>query len=195
MKNKNATASFSMKGTWMRQFMLAAMVCLTLAFQTGCDEDDDGVSGVENQNLYAVDRDFVVNAAQSNLSEIEMGKLAVQKATDADVKNFGQMMIDMHTAAQNQLKTLGTNKKISIPDKLNDVKQAQQDQLNALSGAAFDKAYINGQVTGHQVTSGQFQMEIDNGQDPELKAYAVTNKPVVDDHLQRSINLKNTKKY
>ena len=149
--------------------------------------------GLGKKGLPAVDRNFVANAAQSNLSEIELGRLALQKATDTQVKEFAQMMVDMHTTAQNELKALGSNRNLTVADQLDEEHQSIRDQLSALSGVAFDKAYINGQVTAHQKTSAIMQTEIDNGQDGDVKAYATKSKPVVDQHLALAAFIKTSK--
>jgi putative membrane protein len=193
MKKMTTRSSFMQNQSWIRQLLLALAISMSLGLQTGCKEDD--VEEIINADLPAVDRNFVANAAQSNLSEIEQGQLALQKATDAGVREFAQMMIDMHTAAQNELKTLGTNRNLSIADRLDEEHQSIKDQLSALSGAAFEKAYINGQVTGHQKTSAMMQTEIDNGQDGDVKAYAVKSKPVVDQHLAQAASIKASKGY
>lgn len=189
MNNENGMIAWVRKAVWVRQMLLACLVCVSLGLQTSCKDDDDEIE-VINSNLPPVDRNFVVNAAQSNLSEIDMGNLALQKATNADVKAFAQNMVTMHTNAQNQLKTLGTTKNITIPDQLDEEHKAIRDRLNGLSGVEFDKAYINTQITGHQKTSAMMQTEIDNGQDNELKSYATVSKPVVDQHLTQAQEIK-----
>lgn len=181
------------KAAWVRQLMLMLAVGVALGFQTGCDNDDE--PGVENANLYAIDREFLEQAGQSNVAEIALGQLADQKAVDPDVKVYARRMITEHQAAQTELKALGNTKKWSVADQLNDVNRAKQEQLSALSGAAFDAAYMKGQVTGHQVTSAKFQMELDNGREADLKAYAAKYKPAVDDHLEEAIALVDVKNY
>jgi putative membrane protein len=174
------------------RFVAAIALFGMLTAQTSCKKDDDEEV---NASLPAVDRKFVDAAAQSNLSEIEQGNLALQKATDADVKSFAQMMVDMHTQAQTELKQLGTSQSFTVADQLDEEHQSIKDQLAAKSGDAFDKAYINGQVTGHQKTSAVMQTEIDNGMKMEIKAYATKSKPMVDTHLASAMQIKTEKQY
>jgi putative membrane protein len=193
MKKMNTRIACLHKQVRVRQVLLAFFVCICLGLQTSCKDDDE--DDLINADLPPVDRNFVANAAQSNLSEIELGQLALQKATDPQVKEFAQMMIDMHTPAQNELKTLGSNRNFTVADRLDEEHQSIKDQLSALSGAAFDKAYINGQVTGHQKTSAIMQTEIDNGQDADVKAYASKSKPMVDQHLALAVSIKTAKSF
>lgn len=193
MTKMNTMIAYLQKQVKVRQVLLAILVCICVGMQTSCKEDDE--DDLINADLPAVDRNFVANAAQSNISEIELGQLALQKAADSQVKEFAQMMIDMHTAAQNELKALGSNRKFTVADRLDEEHQSIKDQLSALSGADFEKAYINGQVTSHQKTSAIMQTEIDNGQDADVKAYAVKSKPMVDQHLSQAASIKAAKGY
>lgn len=170
------------RAAWVRQLMLALVVCATLGFTTGCKEDEDGPS-VENANLNPIDREFLEQAVQSNLTEIELGNLASQRATSPAVKQYAAMMVAEHTQAHTALKSLATAKKWTIQDVLNDENRTKRDNLNNLQAAAFDRGYMRSQVADHQVTSGKFATQIDQGTDPELKAYATQYKPGIDKHL------------
>ncbi len=180
--NNNGVACSIQRAAWVRQLMLALMLCVSVGFVSGCKEDEDGPS-VENANLNPIDREFLEQAVQSNLTEIELGNLAKARATDPQVKMYAQMMIDEHTAAHADLKNRAANKKWTIKDVLNDENQTKRDNLNNLAAAQFDLAYMKSQVADHQVTAGKFATQIDQGTDPDLKAYAQTYKPGIDKHL------------
>jgi putative membrane protein len=193
--NNNGVAFSIQRAAWMRQLMLALMVCLTLGFTTACDEDDDGVNNNANSQLDGVDRTFLEMAVQSNLFEIESSNLAKTKTSNPQVIAYADNMIKMHTTAQDAIKALAEKRKFSIATELNDKNKSIRNNLNALSGAEFDKAYINAQVTGHQATQADFQTEIDNGKDAELKAFAVQNKPMIDQHLVDALAIKNANNF
>jgi len=120
------------------------------------------------------------------VTEIELGNLAREKSTDTEVRNYAQSMIDEHTATQTELRSIGETKRLTVQNQLNELNQEKKNQLSALSGPAFDRAYMRSQVADHQVTSGKFATEIDQGRDNELKAYANKHKPAIDRHLQRA---------
>ncbi|CAA9278259.1 MAG: hypothetical protein AVDCRST_MAG56-3536 [uncultured Cytophagales bacterium] len=186
--NNNGAAFSIQRAAWVRQLVLALMLCASLGFVTGCKEDEDGPS-VENANLNPIDREFLEQAVQSNLTEIQLGQLAVQRATDSTVKRYAQMMITEHTAAHADLRNRATAQKWTIRDVLNDENQAKRDNLNNLQAAAFDRAYMRSQVADHQVTSGKFATQVDQGTNPELKAYATQYKPNIDRHLVEAQNI------
>jgi putative membrane protein len=188
MRIINGTKMNSM--VWKSLFSCALIA--TFLIQSGCKCDMDEEI---NAKLSAVDRTFVDAATQSNLSEIGKGNLALQKALDTDVKSYAQMMVDMHTTVQNELKQLGINHNFTIADRLDEEHQSLIDQLAAKTGADFDKAYMNGQVTGHHKTSALMQNEMENGQKSEVKAYATKSKDTMDSHLSQALQIKTTKGY
>ena len=126
---------------------------------------------------------FVEEASQGGYAEVEMGRLAVQKALDPEVKKFGQMMVDDHTKANTDLKTLAASKKLTIPSDLGS-SQKTYDKLKGLSGSDFDKAYVDAMVEDHETDVAAFEKQADNGSDPEIKAFAAKILPVLKKHLE-----------
>src|SRR5262245_34408909 len=61
------------------------------------------------------DQQFVKTVAGDNMAEVELGKLAEQKASRDDVKKFAQKMVDDHSKANDELKTLASSKNIMLP--------------------------------------------------------------------------------
>jgi putative membrane protein len=183
--NDNGAAFSIQRAAWGRQLMLALMLCVSVGFLTGCKEDEDGPS-VENANLNPIDREFLEQAVQSNLTEIELGNLAKARATNPTVKAYADMMVMEHTTAHTDLKNRAAAKKLTIKDVLNDENKTKRDNLNKLSAADFDRAYMRSQVADHQVTAGKFATQIDQGTDAELKLYAQQYKPNIDKHLSEA---------
>ena len=60
-----------------------------------------------------------------------------------------------------------------------------------MSGRAFDSAYMHNQVTDHQTTVANFQTELNQGQDQDVKNYANKNLPHIQIHLQRADSITN----
>src|ERR1039457_7497018 len=92
------------------------------------------------------DKDFILAAAQGGMTEVKLGELAAQKAMRDDVKAFGQMMVKDHSAINDDLKALAAQKGVTLPDRLDAKHQATVDEMSALTGAAFDDAYIAGMI-------------------------------------------------
>ncbi len=137
----------------------------------------------------AQDQTFVKQAAIGGMAEVQEGQLAVSKASAPDVKQFGQHMIDDHTPNNQELMTLAQQKGITPPAALDPKHSKQAAALQKKSGAAFDRAYIKGQVAGHQEMASVMQTEIQSGTDPDLKAFAQKTLQVVQEHLQMAQQL------
>src|SRR5439155_13209315 len=105
------------------------------------------------------DQTFVMDAAQGGMAEVELGKLAADKASNDDVKKFGQRMADDHGKANDELKTLAANKNITLPTDLDARDKALRDRLSKLSGPAFDRAYMQAMVNDHVKDVGAFKRE------------------------------------
>src|SRR5205085_8885052 len=95
------------------------------------------------------DRDFMTKAAIGGMEEVELGHLATQKAASNDVKQFGQRMVDDHSKAGNELKSLAAQKNVTLPTALDQAHQGDVDRLTKLSGAAFDREYMGMMVKDH----------------------------------------------
>lgn len=129
------------------------------------------------------DRAFYLKAAAGGMAEVETGKLAQEKGASEAVKNFGAKMEEDHTAANEKLMALAASKKIKLPKEPDAKHKAIQKNLSAKSGAAFDSAYIKGQIADHKATIALLEREITSGKDAEAKAFASETLPVVKAHL------------
>lgn len=127
--------------------------------------------------------DFMKAAAQGGMAEVEMGRLAASKAADPEVKKYGQMMVDDHSKANAELKTLAGKKNVTLPADLGS-HQATVDKLKGLSGADFDKAYVSAMVDDHEEDVGEFQSQADKSADADVKAFAAKTLPVLKNHLE-----------
>ena len=125
------------------------------------------------------------NAAEGGMSEVELGQLAQQKATNPTVKDFGAMMVTDHTAANDKLKAVAAAKQVSLPDSPSLMQKASKKKLDMMSGDSFDKSYVKSMIEDHKADIKQFQKEATQGKDPEVKAFAVATLPTLKVHLQK----------
>jgi len=135
---------------------------------------------------------FVSNALRGSLAEVELGKLAVEKSTNADVKKFGQRMVDDHAKAANDLKALAMTKQIQVPTSIGRDEQALRDRLSRLSGSAFDRAYIQAMLSDHVKDVTAFKNQADASPDADVKAFAASTLRTLQDHLDMVRNLDKT---
>lgn len=140
------------------------------------------------------DKKFVKEAALGGMTEVELGKLATQKASSDAVKQFGQKMVDDHTKANDTLKQVASKENISLPDTLDSKHQSRIDKLSKLSGDSFDKAYVKDQLKDHENDVREFQAESQSGTDPNIKAFASTTLPTLQQHLDLVKGLHNSTK-
>lgn len=145
-----------------------------------------GATGGSSSNMSPEDKEFVSNAGMSSLAEVQMGTLGVQKATHADVKAFAQRLVTDHTKANGELQQLATTKGLALPTELDGDHKSGLGHLNGLSGAEFDKAYMQHMVEGHEKTVADFDKASQNAGDPDLKGWAGQILPTLQDHLRQA---------
>lgn len=129
------------------------------------------------------DKDFLNEAAVGGLMEVQAGKIAVEKATNQRVKNFGAMMVKDHTKGNGELKVLASSKKIDVPSALDDKHQRKVDELNGTTKDNFDKTYIKQMVEDHQEDVDLFKKQSGSAKDPAIKAFASKTLPMLTMHL------------
>jgi putative membrane protein len=137
-----------------------------------------------SSKLSSSDKKFVMEAAAGGMEEVQLGQIAAQKASDPDVKSFGQRMVDDHTKANDQLKQVASQKGVTVPSSLPASKQKDVDKLNKLNGAAFDSAYVSMMVKDHKKDVADFQKESKSAKDSDVKSFASTTLPTLQDHLK-----------
>jgi putative membrane protein len=140
--------------------------------------------GASDAKLSHGDREFIEDAAKGGLAEVQLGQLAAQKAENPDVKKFGQRMVDDHGKANDQLKQLASSKGLNLPTDLDRSARREHDKLSKLSGADFDREYMKHMVSDHKKDVKDFQKEAKSGKDADVKNFASSTLPTLQDHLQ-----------
>jgi len=140
--------------------------------------------GTSGKTASATDSSFVMKAAAGGVKEVEAGKLASSKATNSDVKSFAQRMVKDHGKANSELMSLAKSKSIEAKASKDSEAKALTDRLGKLSGAAFDRAYMEEMVKDHQTDVDLFEQQSRDGDDAELKAWAGKQLPTLREHLK-----------
>ena len=138
----------------------------------------------KNGQLDHSDRKFLEEAAKGGLAEVEMGKLASERAESPDVKQFGQRMVQDHGKANDELKQLAQSKGVEIPTETDKSHQKKMEKLQKLNGAQFDKQYMDDMVKDHKKDVKEFQKEAKKAKDPDVKNFASQTVPTLQEHLQ-----------
>jgi len=139
--------------------------------------------------LNAADRTVIHQLAIGNAAEIELGKLAQQKAQGQPAKGFAETMVRDHEATGKRLADLAEASGLPLPSGLDDEHRAMREHLDKLTGTAFDVTYIQGQIQDHQKTLHLLEHEIGSGQDQTLREFAADTLPKIRQHLQMAQDL------
>ena len=127
--------------------------------------------------------DFMVKVADVGMTEVKLGGIAQEKASNRRVKDFGQMMTRDHTKAGDELKSLARRKNVTLPDSIGSDHSKKIADLSKKIGKDFDKAYIDMMVDGHQSTVNDFEKASNNTKDPDVKAWVDNTLPTLKMHL------------
>lgn len=137
------------------------------------------------------DKQFLAEASQGNYDEIQLGKLAEQKATNPSVKAFGRRMVTDHTRLTQQMKQYNDAWGVPAPTSLGPDAQQEYDKLQGLSGNNFDKEYIDDMVKDHTKDLDAFTREASETKDAKFKASVQQGKSVIATHKKLATNLQN----
>lgn len=150
-------------------------IALATIVAVGCDRSHDvaktttasdpaavGTAGeAARDKVSSADKDFVNDLAIAGMAEVELGRMATERAASPEVKKFGQMMVDDHTAAGNKLKAIASQYTIPVPAALDEKHADLRDKLAKLQGPEFDREYMAAMVDGHETVSGKVESRID----------------------------------
>jgi putative membrane protein len=127
--------------------------------------------------------EFAKKAAQGGVTEVTLGRLAAERGTSPQVKQFGQQMVADHSKAGDELKAIAARKGMQLPTDMDSDQKSEQDKLSKLSGADFDKEYVNFMTKDHEDDVKEFQEQSEKGGDADIKAFAAKTLPVIQHHL------------
>jgi putative membrane protein len=133
----------------------------------------------------AMDKEFVKKALEGNMAEVQMGQLALQKSNDDQVKQFAQRMVDDHGKMLEQMKPAAQQMGVKVPDGPSKGQMKNMDKMKALSGDAFDQAYIKDMVKDHKKDDSEFKQEAQSTQNPQLKQMVMQSDQMIESHLQQ----------
>jgi putative membrane protein len=159
---------------------------------TSCKEKvEDTEEVAEEQNDEKLDgaqenaAEFLVEAAEMDLQEIQLGKLA-QRSTNQDIKLHGRMMEEEHTKSSNDLKALAAQKGIALPPSLTEDGMEAYKTLNDKKLEDFDRAYIDMMVENHERAVTKFENNVQNTEDADVKAWASKTLETLRSHLEHT---------
>ena len=159
---------------------------MLLAAAQAQSNDASATSAKPSPGLAAADAKFMKEAAGGGMAEVELGKLAQEKASSDQVKQFGQRMVDDHSKANQQLEQIAQQKNVRLPKQPNAKEQAEKARLEKLSGDQFDQAYMNHMVADHKKDVSEFQKQSSTARDPDVRNFASQTLPTLQEHLKQA---------
>lgn len=161
------------------------------------NESKDTTTNVDATGGIAVvedDAEFATKSAVAGMAEVELGKLALAKSTNAQVKEFASMMVNDHGKVNEELMKIAATKNITLPTSIDEDHQKMWDELNGKTGKDFDKKYVDDMVDGHKKVLDLMEKQAKDGADADLKAFAAKTAPVVKVHLDQIKKIKDSMK-
>ncbi|MGI8580685.1 MAG: DUF4142 domain-containing protein [Chitinophagaceae bacterium] len=137
-------------------------------------------------NNYAPDKeslDFVTKAASGGMLEMRLGQLAQQKAKSQRVKDFGSMMVTDYSKANDELKSLASSQNITVSSAMLPDHQKHYDMMSKMSGADFDKHYIEMMLDDHKQDINEFRKAANRSGNDVFKSFAGKTLPTLQRHL------------
>ncbi len=141
-----------------------------------------GGTPAPSATLNDTDKLFMLRAAQGDMGEIMSSQMALKKSRNADVKAVAQRLVTDHGASLQEGMGLGVLLGLPAPKDPGLMNEAYAAQLRSASGKDFDKIYMAGQVEAHENTIALYGMELSQGQDPQVKAFAMKYLPGIESH-------------
>ena len=158
-----------------------------------------GIAGAQTANTTAetaaassalspVDYNFVAQANLGAPFQIDSGRIAEKKATNAGIRDYAHLMVVTHAPVVEALNIVLQQKHVAAPPNtlLNGAYDTMIASLEAEQGAPLDQDYVRGQVDYQKGNAALFRYEIQNGSDPDLREFARHTLPKIEDHLQRA---------
>jgi putative membrane protein len=171
-----------------RQTLVAGLICLGFSLGAAAQGTSPmpakAGAHTAGSSVPKEDSNFVHQAAIGGMTEVKLGNIAQQQASNAQVKQFGARMVKDHSKANDELKQLASRKGIDVPPELDSKHQKDVDQLQKKQGAEFDRAYMDHMVEDHRKDVSDFRKEANAGKDPDIKAFAAKTLPTLEEHLQ-----------
>jgi putative membrane protein len=164
----------------VQALIFGLIVSLPMGLVMAADKSEANKS---TDKLSRADEKFVKEAAAGGMMEVELGKLAADKATNDKVKAFGRKMQEDHGKANEELKILAANKGIQLPTALEGKQKKTVDRLSKLSGAEFDRQYIRTMIEDHKEDLKAFEREAEKAKDSDIKQFSSKFGPMIKSHL------------
>lgn len=180
----------------MKKIVLSFAAVSVLSWIAACNNSgNDSMQKADSANMARIDSTgtvtsdkktalFLVQADGGGMSEIKMGDLARQKAHNKGVTDFAEMMIKDHSAVNDTLQELASNRNIMLPDSIGEDSRKSVSDLRQKSGLAFDRAYMDEMVHDHESAIRDFEQASNDVGDSAVRTFIQHTLPLLRKHLE-----------
>jgi putative membrane protein len=172
------------------------VVCLTLTLAaasclTACNKENGVEAAREDRalSLSQSEQDFMTEAAQADLAEIDMAQIALQNSATGEVRDFANMIKSDHTSALGDLAELMKGKNVPQPKSVPARTQQDIGRMKTLTGGEFDREFVNMIVSEHQKAVEMFRDQQSTAQNEDVKKYVEDTLPILEMHLEKAQRL------
>jgi putative membrane protein len=177
-----------MRCSSMKTIIVILSLATGIAFISVFGADQD-----KSNNASAAEKTFIKKATDGGMTEVELGKVAEKNAEKQEVKDFGSRMVKDHGKANDDLKSVASTLKVTVPDKVSPKHKATIDRLSKKSGATFDTAYVKEMVADHEKDIAEFEKAKGEVKNEDLKKFIDDTVPVMKEHLEMVKKLQGAK--
>jgi putative membrane protein len=143
-----------------------------------------GDTSASTAHAVQLDSALIQGVDASNDLELRLGRLAQQKAVNAQVKQFAQRMVNDHQTMQNEWRGVASKYKVPIASTLKPSSQQQVTLMSQLSGAEFDRGFMTAMVDNHQEAVNVLQSRGLNSASTQVRTLVNRGLPIVQEHLR-----------
>ena len=169
-------------------YFLLVVAALSVA---ACNRGDNVEAAREKRQptVTPAEQEFLMKAADANLSKIDVARLAMHKSQNSDVKDFANMIQSDDASALEDLTDLMNDKGVSLPNTLSPETKTEIETMTALSGAELDREFANVMVAQHEKEIGMYHDQLEIAQTPDVRKYAEDLLPRLEMHLEKAQRL------
>lgn len=173
-----------------RNLAVWACVLAMVVVLAACNRSSTVEAARDNQPAVSpAGQDFMMKTARADLSDIDVARLAMKKSENSDVRDYASMIQKDHTTALEDLSDLMKDKNVPVPEKATADARQDLSLMSTLSGAEFDREFINVMVADHQKAVDMSRDQLRIAQDPDLKKYIEDRLPQLEMQLESAQRL------
>ena len=164
-------------------FFLVSLLVLNSCNQPRREKSGNAPENAEQKDQQR-DARFAAMVYETNLLEIELGKVAQRNSASPEVQKFAQLMVDGHTKDNEELKVVAQQKSIRLPDTLSERGKRKFERLSEAKAEEFDRKYIRFMIREHKDAIDAFEQQVEQGHDDVMKIWASETIPTIRHHLE-----------